>query len=89
VTPAQRTAGDAAEPGDSGAATTSEPPNGDVATMSYEEARDELVDIVARLESEQVDLEESMGLWERGEALASHCSTWLEQAEARIAATEP
>ena len=60
--------------------------NSDVALLGYEEARDELVDIVARLENGQAGLEESMRLWERGEALAAHCSTWLDRAEERLAA---
>ena len=47
---------------------------------------DELVDIVARLENGQSGLEESMGLWQRGEALAAHCATWLDRAEAKITA---
>lgn len=58
--------------------------NADVAEMSYEAARDELVDIVARLENGQVGLEDSMGLWQRGEALAAHCAQWLDQAEAKL-----
>ncbi|EAQ00091.1 exodeoxyribonuclease VII small subunit [Janibacter sp. HTCC2649] len=58
--------------------------NADVAEMSYEAARDELVDIVARLENGQVGLEDSMGLWQRGEALAAHCATWLDAAEAKL-----
>ncbi len=61
-------------------------PNADVAALSYEAARDELVDIVARLENGQAGLEESMNLWARGEALAAHCATWLDAAEARISA---
>lgn len=56
----------------------------DLADVSYEQARDELVAIVSRLESGQVGLEESMRLWERGEALADHCTTWLDGAEARL-----
>ena len=52
--------------------------------MSYEAARDELVDIVARLENGQVGLEDSMGLWQRGEALAAHCAQWLDDAEAKL-----
>ena len=60
--------------------------NSDVTALSYEEARDERVDIVARLENGQAGLEESMGLWQRGEALAAHCATWLDAAEARISA---
>lgn len=58
--------------------------NAEVAEMSYEAARDELVDIVARLENGQVGLEDSMGLWQRGEALAAHCAQWLDQAEAKL-----
>lgn len=61
-------------------------PNADVVALSYEQARDELVDIVARLENGQAGLEESMNLWARGEALAAHCATWLDAAEARITA---
>jgi len=67
-------------------AAPADDPNADVASMSYEQARDELVDLVARLENGSVGLEESMGLWQRGEALAAHCSTWLDHAEARITA---
>ena len=57
----------------------------DVADLSYEEARQELVDLVARLEGGQAGLEESMRLWQRGEALASHCEAWLDKAEASLA----
>ena len=65
---------------------TSDDVNADVTALSYEQARDELVDIVARLENGSAGLEESMALWQRGEALAAHCSTWLDRAEARISA---
>jgi exodeoxyribonuclease VII small subunit len=61
--------------------------NSDVAALSYEQARDELVDIVARLENGQAGLEESMDLWQRGESLAAHCATWLDAAEARVSAS--
>jgi exodeoxyribonuclease VII small subunit len=61
-------------------------PNSDVAALSYEQARDELVDLVARLENGSAGLEESMQLWARGEVLAAHCATWLDAAEARISA---
>jgi len=61
----------------------------DVAELSYEQARDELIDIVAQLEGGQVGLEESMRLWKRGEALASHCSTWLDGAEAALTRDDP
>ena len=46
----------------------------EVADLSYEQARNELVDVVSRLEGGQVGLEESMTLWRRGEALAAHCT---------------
>lgn len=61
----------------------------DVAELSYEDARDELIGIVAQLEGGQVGLEESMRLWRRGEALAAHCSTWLDEAEATLDADPP
>ena len=56
----------------------------DIAALGYEQARDELVAIVARLEAGQVPLEESLLLWQRGEALAAHCTAWLDGAQARI-----
>lgn len=56
----------------------------DIAQMGYEQARDELASIVSTLESDRTPLEESMRLWERGEALADHCSTWLDGAQSRI-----
>jgi len=69
-------------------ATAQPSTDGDIADLTYEQARDELVSLVARLESGQVGLDESMGLWQRGEALAAHCSQWLDRAEARIAAED-
>ncbi len=59
-------------------------PNGDVAKLSYEEARDELVAVVTRLEQGAPTLEESLALWERGEALAARCEEWLLGAKARL-----
>mgnify|MGYP002653136768 CR=1 FL=1 len=59
----------------------------DVAGLGYEEARDELSAIVARLESGQVGLEESMRLWTRGEALAARCTVWLDRAQASLDGT--
>jgi exodeoxyribonuclease VII small subunit len=50
----------------------------------YEQARDELVDIVRRLEAGGVTLEESLKLWERGEELATICQEWLDGARARL-----
>lgn len=52
--------------------------------LSYEEARDELVAIVAKLEAGTATLDESVGLWERGEALAARCQDLLDGARDRI-----
>ncbi|MFB4312965.1 exodeoxyribonuclease VII small subunit [Actinomadura sp. 21ATH] len=54
--------------------------------MSYERARDELTEVVKRLETGGLTLEESLNLWERGERLAAICEEWLEGARARLAA---
>ena len=59
-------------------------PNKDVEQMSYEQARDELVKVVAELEQGSTTLESSMALWERGEALASQCEKWLSGARDRL-----
>ena len=56
---------------------------------SYEQARDELADIVRRLEAGGATLEESLALWERGEALATICQEWLDGARARLEAAAP
>ena len=58
--------------------------NADVAKMSYEQARDELVNVVAELEQGSVSLEASLALWERGEALATQCESWLSGARKRL-----
>lgn len=58
-------------------------------TPSYEQARDQLVEIVRRLESGDVPLSESMALWEQGEKLAATCTQWLEGAKATIEAARP
>ena len=84
--PAMATKDDA--PGLGAPGAPGDDPNADVAGLSYEQARDELVDIVARLENGSVGLEQSMDLWQRGEALAAHCATWLDAAEARVTAGE-
>lgn len=60
------------------------PPPTEVSALSYEQARDELVQVVARIESGEVPLEEAMALWERGEALAAHCQGKLDQAQQRL-----
>ena len=56
----------------------------DIADLSYEQARDELIKVVAQLEQGSSSLEESLALWERGEALAQRCEEWLVGARARL-----
>jgi exodeoxyribonuclease VII small subunit len=56
----------------------------DPASPSYEAARDELAEVVRKLEAGGVTLEESLALWERGEALATTCQGWLDGAKARL-----
>jgi len=58
----------------------------DPASMSYEAARDELVAIVSALETGTASLDESVSLWERGEALSQRCEEWLVGARARLEA---
>jgi exodeoxyribonuclease VII small subunit len=52
--------------------------------LTYEQARDELVSVVQRLEAGGTTLEESIALWERGEQLAAICQRWLDGARARL-----
>jgi exodeoxyribonuclease VII small subunit len=52
----------------------------------YEQARDQLADLVKRLEAGGLTLEQSLELWEQGERLAAICEEWLEGARARLAA---
>ena len=59
-------------------------PNADVSTLSFEKALDELEKIVGRLERGDVPLEESIAIYERGEALKARCSQLLAEAEARV-----
>jgi exodeoxyribonuclease VII small subunit len=56
----------------------------DISQLSFEKALAALEEIVARLEAGKVDLEESIKIYERGEALRKHCEAKLKQAEARI-----
>jgi exodeoxyribonuclease VII small subunit len=58
-------------------------------SLSYEQARDELIEVVRRLEAGGSTLEESLQLWERGEHLANICQEWLDGARARLKATHP
>jgi exodeoxyribonuclease VII small subunit len=52
--------------------------------LSYEEAREELIEVVRRLEAGGITLEESLALWERGEHLATVCQQWLDGARRRL-----
>lgn len=73
-----QTTSDPAVEGFSGADTS------DIAAMSYERARTELVETVGRLEAGGAGLEESLALWERGEALADRCEQWLAGARQKL-----
>jgi exodeoxyribonuclease VII small subunit len=53
--------------------------------LGYEQARDELIEVVRRLEAGGTTLEESLALWERGEELARQCQAWLDGARRRMA----
>ena len=55
--------------------------------LSFEDARDQLLQVVARLEAGNVSLAEAMSLWERGEELARICQTQLDGARDRVAAS--
>ncbi|MFJ5828410.1 exodeoxyribonuclease VII small subunit [Streptomyces sp. NPDC093089] len=57
------------------------------AALGYEQARDELIEVVRRLEAGGTTLEESLALWERGEELAKVCRRRLEGARARLDAS--
>ena len=56
----------------------------DIAGLGYEQAREELVQVVSRLEAGGTSLEESLALWERGEALATRCEQWLDGTRDRL-----
>ncbi len=58
--------------------------NADVKKLSFEHAIEELESIVKRLEDGKVPLEESVAIYERGEALKRRCEDLLRQAEARV-----
>lgn len=64
------------------------PESDDTATVpavGYEQSRDELADVVRRLEAGGASLEDSLALWERGEELAAICQQWLDGARERLA----
>lgn len=56
----------------------------DISALSFEDALRALEDVVRRLESGEVPLDDSITLYERGEALRKHCQTRLDAAQARI-----
>ncbi len=55
-----------------------------IAELSFEAAMKELEDIVSRLEQGEVDLEDSIALYERGQGLKAHCEQKLKAAESRL-----
>lgn len=59
-------------------------PQTDISAMTFERALKELESIVGRLERGDVELEESIAIYERGEALRTHCDRLLRQAEAKV-----
>jgi exodeoxyribonuclease VII small subunit len=61
----------------------------EIIELTYEQARDALIEVVRRLEGGAETLEESLALWERGETLARHCEQWLAGAQARLDASQP
>ena len=57
--------------------------------LSYEAARDELMQVVNNLETGGATLEESLALWQRGEELANICQEWLDGARAKLEGIKP
>lgn len=57
-------------------------------TLTYEQARQRLVEVVQQLESGSVPLSAAMELWQEGEALARRCQEWLDGARTRIEQTQ-
>ena len=64
--------------------TKPDPSPADIAALPFERALEELEGIVRRLERGDVPLEDSIAIYERGEALKKHCEALLKRAEARI-----
>ncbi|QES43589.1 exodeoxyribonuclease VII small subunit [Streptomyces venezuelae] len=64
--------------------STTDHVTGSTDALGYEQARDELIEVVRRLETGGTTLEESLALWERGEKLAKICRRWLDGARARL-----
>lgn len=63
---------------------SSEVDHADVAGMSYEQARDELVSVVGSLESGGIPLARSLALWQRAQLLADHCQVILDAARVTV-----
>ncbi|MBN1231671.1 MAG: exodeoxyribonuclease VII small subunit [Anaerolineales bacterium] len=61
----------------------------DISSMKYEEAVKELEEIIQKLESQELPLEESISLFERGQAISAHCSQLLENAELKVQQVTP
>ncbi len=59
-------------------------PPSDIATLSFEDALEELETIVKRLESGQSKLDDAIGAYERGSLLKAHCESKLREAQARV-----
>lgn len=64
--------------------TDQAPAHTPVTALGYEQARDELVEVVRTLETGGLGLDESVALWERGEALARRCEQALSGARERV-----
>ena len=58
----------------------------EIAALPFEQAREQLAQVVQRLEAGGDPLETSLELWERGELLAAHCQSWLDKARTRLTA---
>ncbi len=75
-----------AMPKSDAAAPATVDPHSDIEEFTYEQARDELIRVVGDLEQGASTLEQSLALWERGEALARRCEQWLIGAKQRLEA---
>ncbi len=67
---------------------SSDKKSANLSSLSYEQARDELVSVVTALETGSSGLEESLTLWQRGEELAAICQEWLDGARAKLEAAK-
>lgn len=69
---------------DAGSENTAADTLAEIAAFGYERARDELINVVKMLEQGGLDLDDSLALWERGEALAARCEQHLAGARRRV-----